>query len=131
MLADPAAGEHAAQAGAGRRGYRVAGGVPVGAEDGLRRAVQQVHPVPEQRERTVGPGHAEQAGQGFGRAGGDQLGELPVGGQPRVKGSRVPPVSSTQMALVWVYSCTASMPFSRPSPDRPKPPKGTSGPTTR
>jgi len=51
--------------------------------------------------------------------------------QPRVKGSRVPPVSSTQMALVWVYSCTASMPFSRPSPDRPKPPNGTSGPTTR
>src|SRR4029077_16604975 len=48
---------------------------------------------------------------------------------PRVKGSRVPPVSSTQMALVTVYSCTASMPFSRPSPLSPYPPNGTSGPT--
>ena len=38
---------------------------------------------------------------------------------PRVNGSRVPPVSSTQMALVAVYSCTASMPFSRPSPHSP------------
>ena len=51
--------------------------------------------------------------------------------QPSVNGSRVPPVSSTQTALVWVYSCTAAMPFSRPSPCIPKPPNGTSGPTTR
>src|SRR4029077_3228625 len=50
---------------------------------------------------------------------------------PSVNGSRVPPVSSTQMALVWVYSCTASTPFSRPSPLSPYPPNGTSGPTTR
>src|SRR5260370_5738978 len=50
---------------------------------------------------------------------------------PSVKGSRVPPVSSTQIALVWVYSCTASMPFSRPRPDKPYPPNGTSAPTTR
>ncbi len=35
------------------------------------------------------------------------------------------------MALVTVYSCTASMPFSRPSPLSPYPPNGTSGPTTR
>ncbi len=51
--------------------------------------------------------------------------------QPSVKGSRVPPVSSTQMAFVTVYSCTASMPFSRPRPESPNPPNGTSGPTTR
>src|SRR6266567_6208390 len=50
------------------------------------------------------------------------------GAHPSVKGSRVPPVSSTQMALVWVYSCTASMPFSRPRPESPNPPNGTSGP---
>jgi MFS family permease len=51
--------------------------------------------------------------------------------QPSVNGSRVPPVSSTQIALVRVYSRTASMPFSRPRPDSPNPPNGTSGPTTR
>ena len=39
--------------------------------------------------------------------------------QPRVKGSLVPPVSSTQMAFVWVYSRTASAPFSRPIPAGP------------
>ena len=33
---------------------------------------------------------------------------------PSVNGSRVPPLSSAQTALVWVYSCPASMPFSRP-----------------
>ena len=37
--------------------------------------------------------------------------------QPRVKGSRVPPLSSTQTDLFSRYSSTASMPFSRPSPD--------------
>ncbi len=71
--------------------------------------------------------------QRFGRSRRDQLGDLAdLGrGHPSVKGSRVPPVSSTQMAFVTVYSCTASMPFSRPSPLRPNPPNGTSGPTTR
>jgi hypothetical protein len=42
-----------------------------------------------------------------------------------------PGAGTTQTALVWVYSCTASMPFSRPSPLWPNPPNGTSGPTTR
>ena len=51
--------------------------------------------------------------------------------QPRVKGSRAWPDSSTQMALVSVYSRMASAPFSRPMPLAPKPPKGTCGPTTR
>jgi hypothetical protein len=52
-------------------------------------------------------------------------------GQPSWKGSRVPPVSSTHTDLVSVYSFTASMPFSRPIPLRPKPPKGMFGATTR
>src|ERR1700733_15273649 len=59
------------------------------------------------------------------------LGREPGPPQPRVKGSLVPPLSSTQIALVWVYSCTASMPFSRPSPLCPNPPNGTSGPPPR
>jgi hypothetical protein len=57
--------------------------------------------------------------------------DLSTSSQPRVKGSRVCPDSSTQMALVSVYSRMASAPFSRPMPLAPKPPKGTCGPTTR
>jgi hypothetical protein len=37
--------------------------------------------------------------------------------QPRVKGSRVPPLSSTQTDFVSRYSSMAAMPFSRPRPD--------------
>ena len=51
--------------------------------------------------------------------------------QPSWKGSRVPPVSSTKTDLVSVYSLIASMPFSRPRPLCPKPPKGMLGATTR
>ena len=51
--------------------------------------------------------------------------------QPRVKGSRVPPVSSTQIAFSSRYSSMAWMPFSRPSPEFLNPPKGTEGATAR
>jgi hypothetical protein len=37
--------------------------------------------------------------------------------QPRVKGSRVPPLSSTQTDFVSRYSSIAAMPFSRPRPE--------------
>ena len=50
---------------------------------------------------------------------------------PNVNGSRVAPLNSTHTDLVSVYSRMASMPFSRPMPLAPKPPKGTCGPTTR
>ena len=42
-----------------------------------------------------------------------------AGRQPRVNGSRVPPLSSTQTDLFSRYSLTASTPFSRPKPERP------------
>jgi hypothetical protein len=40
-------------------------------------------------------------------------------------------VSQVGTDLVSRYSLTASVPFSRPMPDKPKPPKGMFGATTR
>jgi dihydrofolate reductase len=61
-----------------------------------------------------------------------KLGSVPVQeDQPSVKGSRVPPVSSTQIAFSSKYSSIALRPFSRPMPDCLTPPKGTLGATTR
>ncbi len=45
--------------------------------------------------------------------------------QPRTNGSRVAPVSSTQIDFVSVNDLIASKPFSRPIPEKPKPPNGT------
>lgn len=45
--------------------------------------------------------------------------------QPRTKGSRVAPVSSTQIDFVSVNDRIASKPFSRPIPESPNPPNGT------
>ncbi len=62
------------------------------------------------------------------RSGAARAGELR---HPSVKGSRVPPLSSTHTDLFSRYSLIASSPFSRPRPESPKPPNGTLGATTR
>src|SRR5260370_446302 len=78
-------------------------------------------------QRRAGRGGRLAAFAGRGRVGaGDRVLFKPGG---RGGGGRR--VSWTRIALVWVSSCTAWMPSSRPRPERPSPPNGTSGPTTR
>ncbi len=78
MPPDPAPGEHPAQAGPWRDRHAAAVLMPVRAERVLRRPVQQVHQVPEQRKPLAvgGARNPEQPGQRLRRAGRDQLGYL-------------------------------------------------------
>ncbi|MDR7188209.1 hypothetical protein J2Y46_001025 [Microbacterium sp. BE35] len=85
-----------------------------------RGVLRRTQPIPRRPASEHGPAAGQQPWRG-----------IAPQRHPMAIGSRSAPVVSSHTDLTSVYSCIASVPFSRPIPLRLVPPKGTAGDATR